>query len=521
MDDGAERDAREYVTPIGVQITDDELFKANLLVPPGLIHLTGEEGWHMFFDKENHVWVRLNESGKEIIESLRSHPDLAASIEEIARRFNLSPSDIQGKVLEFVRTMIDARIVHVDRYVIQKQAEKLAADHPYTVYFSNTERCNLTCPYCYNADSRSRHSKLKEEMTTDESKRALKMLKDFGVMNVAFCGGEPMCRPDILEIASYAKSIGLYTAIVTNGTLITDKVAPKVAELFDLVWVSLDSAVKEEHEAMRGKGSYQRTMRALRLLTKYRPQKFIVNSVVTKLNVYSMPETHRIMVDEFHVDLHRMSAYMETAGITYDKNGRPIEGITNDPSYHDVFYSAGLKLELGGDELPPIEVFKEDGVIVKKGLRRIQCGFASGDIHMVSNGDIYPCVMLYEEGFKCGNIMEEDIAKIYRESEVMNRCREATIDKIEECEGCFVKYICAGGCRASAYHKYGSLTAYPRDLCGVLKQSAVDSMWYDTRIPLEKMKRAAMAYKEKLAEIQKSTNAQVPVTVDEAGGSKQ
>lgn len=497
-------------------ITEADLSNARILLPPKMVHLVNDDGWHLFFDPEYHVWVRLNESGKEIIESLETRSCVDEVINDLAIRYNVKPVDIRDQVLSFVRGMVEAGIVHLNQYVSRKVAYRLSGDHPYAVYFSNTERCDLSCVYCYNAESRKRQENKNKEMTTSDTKKAFDILKDFGVSLIAFCGGEPMFRPDLFEVARYAKDEGFFIALVTNGTLITEKNASSTAELFDLVWVSLDSTTKEEHEALRGKGSFDRTMKAVRLIAQNKPKRFIVNSVTCKLNVKSMPETHRILTEEIGVDLHRMSAYMPTKMPIKDKNGRPVESILFDDEYRDIMVNAGLKLELGGDELPPIEIDRLDGLIVKKANRKIQCGFASGDIHMVSNGDIYPCVMMYKEEFKCGNILTGDIKKIYRGSDIMKKCREATVDNIKECEGCFVKYICAGGCRGTAYEMYGDLNAYHKDLCPLLQKSAIDSMWLDTKIPLDKMKEAVVAYKQKLRELDETESSQVAASIQES-----
>jgi radical SAM protein with 4Fe4S-binding SPASM domain len=312
-----------------------------------------------------------------------------------------------------------------------------------------------------------------------------------------------MCRPDLFEVAQYSKDKGFKIALVTNGTLITENLAQIVAELFDLVWVSFDSHIKEEHEALRGKGSFDRTMRAVRMLAKRNPKRLVVNSVVCNVNVESMPETHKFFMEEIGVGQHRMSALLPSKDVVRDKNDNPIESVLFNGRYHKLIVDAGLKLELGGDELPPLAIDKQNGLIVKQAPRRNQCGSSNGDIHMVSNGDIYPCVMMYKREFRAGNILDEGIEQIYRDSEVMKKCREATVDSIKECSECFVKYVCAGGCRGTAYDMYGDIGAYHKDLCPLLKKNAVDSLWLDTQIPFGKMVQAADVYEQKLRELEK------------------
>lgn len=487
----------------GKSFTESELINAKLMLPPKLVHLTNEEGWHLFFDPESHIWVRLNESGKEIIKTLERHSSLDEAINSLAIHYKLCPDNIRDKVVSFIRNMIEAGIIHLDAYVARKFDASLADKHPVNVYFSNTERCNLSCVYCYNAESRKRFGRHREEMTTTETTQALDNLWNFGASTVAFCGGEPMCRSDLFEVAQYSKDKGFRIALVTNGTLITENLAQIVAELFDLVWVSLDSHIKEEHEALRGKGSFDRTMGAVRMLAKHNPKRLVVNSVVCNVNVQSMPETHKFFMEEIGVGQHRMGAFLPSKDVVRDKNDNPIESVLFNDKYHRFIIDAGLKLELGGDELPPLTIDKHNGLIIKQAPRRNQCGFSNGDIHMVSNGDIYPCVMMYKKEFRAGNILDEGIEKIYRDSEVMKKCREATVDSIKECSQCFVKYVCAGGCRGTAYDMYGDIGAYHKDLCPLLKKNAIDSLWLDTQIPFGKMVQATDVYKQKLRELGK------------------
>jgi radical SAM protein with 4Fe4S-binding SPASM domain len=492
-------------------LSDDDLLKARIFLPEELFHFPKGD-WHLFYDRQNHVWVRVNESGRQLIELFQKNDRIETVVGELCLRLNATPGDILKPVLSFVRHMIDSYFFFVDRYVVKKVVYELNAPHPRTVYFSNTERCNLRCVYCYNMDSREKYGYSSEEMTTQQQLEAIDKLRDFKLEIFAFCGGEPLCRRDVFDVAAHAKNKGFFTALVTNGTLITQAMVPIIVDLFDLVWVSLDSHVKEEHELLRGKGSFEPTMRAIRWLCQTRPKRFIVNSVVCKMNYKSMPEMKKLLVNEMGVDEHRGVAYIPVKPIR-DKNNQPLESILDNESLK-FMEEEGVEISLGGDELPTLSVDQKDGLLIKQANRRIQCGFASGDICMVSNGDIYPCVMMYKKGFCGGNILKNSLEDIYLHSSAMKACRESTVDTIPECADCVVKYVCAGGCRASAYELYGDLKAHPRDLCPMLKRTAIHSMWLDTQIPLPQVQKAKEIYKRKLESLKaagKISNQGVPV----------
>ncbi|TNF51782.1 MAG: radical SAM protein, partial [Gammaproteobacteria bacterium] len=106
------------------------------------------------------------------------------------------------------------------------------------VIWNLIRRCNLTCTHCY---STSADKDFAGELTTAEVKAVMADLRAYGVPVLILSGGEPLMRPDIFELAHYAKSLGFYLALSTNGTLIDEAlVAPIAAVGFDYLGISLD-----------------------------------------------------------------------------------------------------------------------------------------------------------------------------------------------------------------------------------------------------------------------------------------
>ncbi len=94
------------------------------------------------------------------------------------------------------------------------------------VVWNATRRCNLHCGHCY-ADSHDRD--YPGELTTEEGMRLLDELAAFGVPTVLFSGGEPLTRPDVLDLATRAGELGMRTVLSTNGTLIDAAKAEEIA----------------------------------------------------------------------------------------------------------------------------------------------------------------------------------------------------------------------------------------------------------------------------------------------------
>ena len=146
------------------------------------------------------------------------------------------------------------------------QPQQLGA--PFLVVWDFTHACNLNCKHCYQRAGRP----LSDELTTEEAKRLIKELADADVVALAFSGGEPLMRPDFYELAAYARSLGIYVALATNGTLITKEVAKRLKKLDIYVEISLDGASAKTHDEFRGvPGMFDKTINGIKKLCRSGP----------------------------------------------------------------------------------------------------------------------------------------------------------------------------------------------------------------------------------------------------------
>jgi len=92
-------------------------------------------------------------------------------------------------------------------------------------------------------------------------------LRAFGVPALILSGGEPLLRPDIFEIAERATTMGFYTALSTNGTLIDAALAARIRRTgFGYVGISLDGLAQTHDKFRRMAGAFEKSLEALRLL---------------------------------------------------------------------------------------------------------------------------------------------------------------------------------------------------------------------------------------------------------------
>lgn len=102
-------------------------------------------------------------------------------------------------------------------------------------------------------------------------KRYIKEAEGLGVKEIYFTGGEPFLHKDILELLAFSLQVAP-TTVLTNGTMINEKIADALAALaqeapYSLeVRVSVDEIDPEKNDRIRGKGALAKAVRAIQLL---------------------------------------------------------------------------------------------------------------------------------------------------------------------------------------------------------------------------------------------------------------
>jgi len=127
-----------------------------------------------------------------------------------------------------------------------------------------TPRCNQQCTYCYNA-WRGGAAAPGGELTTGEIRGLVdRVLAETELEQVTLTGGEPFVREDLFGIIDHVNGRGLGVAIISNGGLIDEAAAAALAaRRVDYVQVTLAGPGPEIHDALCGKGSFDRTAAAV------------------------------------------------------------------------------------------------------------------------------------------------------------------------------------------------------------------------------------------------------------------
>ncbi len=306
------------------------------------------------------------------------HP-AAILIEDILKN-RLSPN-VREKLIR--NLFINSFLTGIDKRNSFK--EKEGFQPPQFIVISPTMRCNLKCPGCY-AGQYSQDDGLSFELLD----RILNECKELGMYFNTMSGGEAFMRKDLFDL--WEEHSDMYFQVYTNGTMINEKTADRLAELGNVAPVMSLEGFREETDERRGKGTYDKVMKAMDLLRE-RGCIFGASLTETRENI------EKIGSYDF-IDMLVEKGAMVIWYFQYIPIGRyPSLGIMPTPQQRDwlrqrVNEARNTRPIFIGD-------FWNDGPYVN--------GCIAGGreyLHINSNGDVEPCVFAH---FAVDNIKDKSL----------------------------------------------------------------------------------------------------------------
>jgi Fe-coproporphyrin III synthase len=206
---------------------------------------------------------------------------------------------------------------------------QFSKDKKPVVVWNVTRSCNLHCVHCY---ARAVEESREREMSHEEGLALLDDLAEFGVPVVLFSGGEPLARPDLLDLAKYAVNKGMRAVISTNGTLIDREKARKLKDIgLSYVGVSLDG-MEEVNDRFRGKkGAFQKAMEGIRNCQKVGLKvglRFTINRMNAQEipNIFDLLDTYDIpRVCFYHLVYAGRGSELVEQDLSHDETRRAVD----------------------------------------------------------------------------------------------------------------------------------------------------------------------------------------------------
>ena len=156
----------------------------------------------------------------------------------------------------------------------------LAANKPHHVQWLITRKCNYRCRGCNVWKEQD-----PKELSTQEVKKGLDILKDIGIIDIVLSGGDPLLRDDAKEIIDYSTE-RFITTVYDNGSMAIKKI--EALRKVDFVAISIDSLDETKHDYIKDvPGAWKKAMNTVEVLKKEKIN-VCVTPTISQLNLYEI-----------------------------------------------------------------------------------------------------------------------------------------------------------------------------------------------------------------------------------------
>ena len=314
-------------------------------------------------------------------------------------------------------------------------------DAPICLTWELTYACNLECVHCLSSSGR----RDPRELSTGEAKAVLDELHALQVFYINVGGGEPMIRRDFFELLEYSIGKGIGVKFSTNGAFIDAEKARRLAAMDYLdIQISLDGTDAVTNDAVRGEGSYDTAVQAMRHLRDADFGEFKISVVVTRHNVDQLDE-FKALADEFGAQLRITRLRPSGRGADSWHDLHPTQA--QQRQIFDWLLAKGDNV-LTGDSFFHLNALGAETGDTLPGLN--MCGAGRVVCLIDPIGDVYACPFVIHDEFKAGSVRDDGgFSKVWKQSDLFTELREP--QSAGACGSCGSYDACQGGCMAAKF----------------------------------------------------------------------
>ncbi len=318
-----------------------------------------------------------------------------------------------------------------------------------TVYLEVTHRCNYSCKHCYVKAPQNR------EMSLDNAKKILSILKKKNFKKIVVTGGEPLLHPHIKEILTEIKQQGFKLVLITNGTLVKEKDIDY--RLLDAAYISFDGPTEGEYKKLRGKEGLEKAEETIKYLASLGVH-ISIGVILSQHNVHKL--------QELITKIKSLPADKITVTVP-QPFGRTLEhkDIMLSPEEYNSCITVLAKA--GGIHFESMLCYpkelRNDSEEIQNAplLEKYMSGCAAGKkfIYISPEGFVTPCgYATADEDFTklTKNILDTELEDIWKTPLFtfhMNRSWESVTGKCTQCD---YNIVCKGGCPLRSHYLKGN-----------------------------------------------------------------
>lgn len=402
---------------------------------PSFIVLPIDDEHSVFYNSIVHIACKLTKIELLILDLYYKYQDREYILEQF-------PEDKKGLILKSLE------FVDKNELLCTKEKECFINDCVYlsTYYLHLTYQCQLRCTYCYN--QKIRKEQKYKSLSKDEWIEILDKILPYA-NHIILTGGECFLNPNIANIVEYIKDVNPAIAIscISNGMHdYSSDIINRVFHCIDSITLSCDSISSVGNRIGFNPELFKRNVLYIR--TKYPNVKVSVATTITKNSIALNGEIKK---------------FCYTNGCNLNNTvviPSSLDEIDLVPSLSEV-----IELGARAHEADPIKHLNQ---------KRIRCSAAKEVCSIDPMGNVYPCQSLHHQEFLLGNIMEQNLddLKFIHKSEF---CLP-TVNELEVCSSCKVKYMCGGGCIATGYELYGGKLQRNHLTCALNHENAIEKL---------------------------------------------
>lgn len=287
-----------------------------------------------------------------------------------------------------------------------------------SVIFELTRKCNLQCKHCcINADNTL------YEGTDLDTSSIIRILSNFIEINpykITLTGGEPLLRKDFFSILKYLrKKYNGKISVMTNGTLIDKDNVKKLVKYINQIDISLDGIDEETCSLIRGKGVFEKVLKAVNLLKENDFNNISLSITIGDKNM------------DWEEKFLELNSFLNTRPIirSFTPVGR---GEANGNLFYDNKINENLEQNFS-EKLLSLEYTKK--------FTPCTCNAGVEKICVDYKGDIYPCQWFFDDFYKIGNALKDNLKEINNLS-IIEKLANYYPDKFYLCKKCDVNSFC-------------------------------------------------------------------------------